>query len=54
MQCHDPVDGRLLKGWLCCPDGKRIVAMCHGHAQHCIDKYREKLGEQWTFEHDAH
>jgi hypothetical protein len=55
--CHDPKDGRTLShaasGWLTSPDGRPIVTMCHEHAQNCIDEYREKLGESWTFNEEG-
>lgn len=38
------------EGWLVSPEGKRIVAKCAKHARIVIDEYREKLGENWTFE----
>lgn len=52
--CHDPVTGlalaHLSEGMLVCPDGRRISAMCRAHAEQCIKEYRDKLGEQWSFE----
>lgn len=38
-------------GWLMHPDGTPNPGgfMCLQHGQACVDEYREKLGEAWTF-----
>lgn len=38
------------EGWLCSPEGRRIVATCRAHAEIVIAEYREKLNQTWTFE----
>ena len=40
-------------GYVCCPDGVRIVANCAEHAAACIGEYAEKLGERWSLETPA-
>lgn len=52
MSCIDGRGNRTdhrAEGWLCAPDGSRIVSMCRMHAEECIQEYADKLGEHWTF-----
>lgn len=42
--------GHEAEGWLVAPDGRSIQAMCRRHADECIEEFREKLEEEWSFE----
>jgi len=41
------------EGWLCSPDGLRIVPKCEPCALKTIREYQWALGEVWTFAKDA-
>lgn len=43
-------DLHLAEGVIISPTGTNCGAMCRKCAKICIDEYREKLGEVWTFE----
>jgi hypothetical protein len=45
--------GHVAEGWLCSPEGTRIVTQCREHAERVISEYKEKLGETWTFAPDT-
>lgn len=38
------------EGYIVSPTNRRIGAMCQLCAQECIDEYKDRLGEVWTFE----
>jgi hypothetical protein len=52
-QCTDG-QGVLTKhqaeGWIVSPAGKRIARQCRDCADLVITEYREKLGQEWSFQ----
>jgi hypothetical protein len=53
-QCADerrgPGQRRPAGGYVCSPDGVRIVTDCDEHAAACIAEYSHKLGQRWSYE----
>ena len=51
-KCSSHECDRKAEGWLLDPDGEPIPGgnSCKQCAQMCIDEYKAKLGEVWTFD----
>jgi len=54
VPCESGVDGRPqdhdAEGWTVSPEGLRISRQCRRCSEAATTEYREKLGEEWTFQ----